>query len=212
MFYLDCHTHLPERPTGADVCCCYNVIAGKDSFPEGSPVWLSCGIHPWYLDNLPDPESLLRHWLSHPSVCAVGEAGLDKRVLTSVTQQLPIFQMQAQLAEEFSKPLLIHCVKAWSELITLKRSLQPKQPWIIHGFHGKASLAQQLLAHGFTLSFGPHFQPEAVWAAASQGFLAETDDSGADIRKVYAALADTLQRPVEQLPIKMSLILPSLSV
>ena len=61
---------------------------------------------------------------------------------------------QAQLAEAHQKPVVIHCLKSWDELITLRGIAQPKVPWILHGFRGKPKLAEQMLKHGFYLSFG----------------------------------------------------------
>lgn len=55
---------------------------------------------------------------------------------------------------EAGKPLVIHLVKAVDELLKVKRDLRPSNPWIIHGFRGKAALAEEYLKHGFYLSFG----------------------------------------------------------
>ncbi|MDY3142612.1 MAG: TatD family hydrolase [Parabacteroides sp.] len=201
MHYFDFHTHLPVRPHSPEVDCCYNVIVGKDLFPDDRSCRYSCGIHPWYVEEWADPEALLRELCANHPVFAIGEAGLDKCVAVPWNRQLSLFRMQALLAESLQKPLIIHCVKAWSELLGMKREVSPTVPWLVHGFRGNGILAQQLLSHGLRLSFGPRFQPEAVRAAAPYGFGVETDDSGADIRSVYAALAAILEVTPERLPI-----------
>ena len=50
--------------------------------------------------------------------------------------------------------MLIHCVKAYNEVIAIFKEMQPKQTWIIHGFSGSQQLMEQLLDLGFYLSFG----------------------------------------------------------
>ena len=45
-----------------------------------------------------------------------------------------------------------------SELLKLKQQIKPANPWIIHGFRGKAALAEECLRHGFYLSFGEKYQ------------------------------------------------------
>ena len=62
--------------------------------------------------------------------------------------------MPGMLAEEVGKPLVIHLVKAVDELLKVKRDLRPSNPWIIHGFRGKAALAEEYLKHGFYLHSG----------------------------------------------------------
>ena len=68
------------------------------------------------------------------------------------------FEYQARLSVELGKPLVIHLVKAMSELLKLKQQIKPANPWIIHGFRGKPALAEECLRHGFYLSFGEKYQ------------------------------------------------------
>ena len=85
-------------------------------------------------------------------------------------------------------------VRAQDELLRLRRELQPKQPWIIHGFRGGLDQARQLLRVGLYLSFGKHFRPESLREAhaAGQAFL-ETDDAPElSIQAVYQAASEAL--------------------
>ena len=91
---------------------------------------------------------------------AVGEAGLDKLADAPMDLQVEVFRCQACLAEAVGKPLVLHLVKAVDELLKVKRDLRPSKPWIIHGFRGKAALAEEYLKHGFYLSFGEKYQEE----------------------------------------------------
>ena len=107
-------------------------------------------------------------------------------------RQRSLFVRQAGLAEELGKPLIIHCVRAWEELIACRKAIRPKQPWVIHGFRGKATLADQLLRQGFYLSLGYYFQPETARVAWPGRLFLETDEANVSIQVVYARVAEAL--------------------
>lgn len=168
-------------------------------FPEppagSSRVFFSVGIHPWYIDT----EDIERQWVTlqvgvrAPGVVAVGEAGLDKLALAPLALQLEIFRRQALLAEECAKPLIVHCVKAWGELMGLRKKMAPRMPWVVHGFRGNRSLARQLTGGGFYLSVGDRFRDEVLVPEVLPYLFMETDDRQVSIRKVYAKAADALE-------------------
>lgn len=198
MKYYDIHTHLPASCSGDIVVI--NHIIGKDPVPVSS--FLSVGIHPWYIPDVNEyPEQLeqLKEMAFHPKVIAIGEAGLDKQVKTDLNNQEKVFLLQALIAEKVQKPLIIHCVNAWTELIESKKVITPEVPWIIHGFRKKGELARQLIKQGFYLSFGVHHPVEALQAAWPDRLFVETDDSRAEIRFVYQQVAASLQIEVEVL-------------
>jgi TatD DNase family protein len=149
------------------------------------------GIHPWEADAGALP--LLYGAARWPGVAAIGETGLDRLKGPPLDVQEELFLAHIRLAETVGKPLIIHCVKAWSELLRIRKTSGGRVPWIVHGFRGGGVLAGQLLDAGFYLSFGLRFRPEAVSRAwAAHRLFAETDDDGIDIRDVYAVLAASL--------------------
>ena len=96
------------------------------------------------------------------------------------------------------KPLVIHCVKAWDELLASHRNLKPETPWLVHGFRGKKELAlQQLLSKGMYLSFWFDFvlRPESAellrFLPKERIFL-ETDGADVDIKDIYNKVANDL--------------------
>ena len=93
--------------------------------------------------------NVLASLAGHPQVLAIGEAGLDKLADAPMAVQIKVFEYQARLSVELDKPLVIHLVKAMSELLKLKQQIKPANPWIIHGFRGKPALAEECLRHGF---------------------------------------------------------------
>lgn len=200
MIYYDIHTHQPAGDPEDVVIV--NRIIGKDqeeiSFPGQ---WCSVGIHPWYINNVQEQLSRLESVALSPSVVAIGEAGLDKLTETSLKIQQDIFLEQAALAERVGKPLVIHCVKAWSELVAARKSVKPHIPWVIHGFRGNAELALQLTRQGFYLSFGEYFNLQALQVAWDGCLFAETDEKEVDIRSVYRRIASSLQISLEELAV-----------
>lgn len=137
--------------------------------------WYSAGIHPWVADRADEHWSWLEQTAAHPHVAAIGEAGLDALRGPDLDTQTAVFKRQAELAERLGKPLIIHAVRTWPQLMALHRQLKPAQPWIIHGFRGKPQLARQLLDHGFSLSFGKHYNPESYELTPPDRRYHETD-------------------------------------
>lgn len=191
MRYYDIHTHQPSvHPEDIAIV---NTIIKEDCDLSMPAQWCSAGIHPWYIYNVHKQISCLESVASSSVVVAIGEAGLDKLAKTSLDIQQDVFLRQAVLAEKLNKPLIIHCVKAWAELIAARKIIKSHIPWIIHGFRGNGELAQQLISQGFYLSFGEHFNPSALQAAWPNRLFAETDDKDIDIRDVYEQIAFSLQ-------------------
>lgn len=207
MLYYDIHTH--HRPAHPEDIAIVNTIVGKDDVESlrkeirERPVWHSAGIHPWYIYNVHEQIEALRSLMEERVLVAIGEAGVDKRADAPMSLQQEVFLEQARMAEEYRKPLIIHCVKAWQELIAAKKLIRPVMPWIIHGFRGNGALAAQLIAQGFYLSFGEAFNPSALEAAWPHHLLAETDDRKIDIRTVYSSIATSLFVTEEELALQI---------
>lgn len=154
---------------------------------------VSLGIHPWWVDA--DWKTLferMRQRVRAADVLFVGECGLDKVRGGNWSAQLVCFEAQVELAEQMGKPLLIHCVKAYDEVLRVCRTTRVRR--IIHGFRGKPQLAQGLLNRGFDLSFGFRFNPDSLRLAYEHRRMwLETDDaSDGDIRDVYALACKSL--------------------
>ena len=196
MDFFNIHTHITKHPESeilsADVLSFSSI--GKNKY-------LSVGIHPWYLaDN--DAENQLeslRKAIGNRQVVAIGECGLDKLKGPSMELQASVFRKEIALAEEHNLPMVIHCVKAYNELVQIKKSTHPQQPWIIHGFRGKEALAKECLQHGFHLSFGAYFQEDALRAVPVEKLFVETDESGMAIEEVYLRIARTRGMELEEL-------------
>jgi TatD DNase family protein len=189
MHLYNIHTHKIEsaKENGYDIKCILNTYPGdfeqkKQMYPG---IWFSCGIHPWFSDGSDELFTLLKKNVEDPDVVAIGEAGLDKLRGPDIAKQTVIFRKQAELAIEVQKPVIIHCVKAWDEMIALYKEYKGAVPWIIHGYRGNPEQTKQLCKAGFKFSLGEHFNRESVKHIPLNSVFCETDTSDVTICKVY---------------------------
>lgn len=157
----------------------------------------SIGIHPWYIneERLESDLKLIEDKLALKECLALGECGLDKRIEVPMALQLEVFEKQIDLAEKYQKPLVLHLVAAFDELLAIKKQKNISVPIIIHGFSKNKQVAQQLLEAGFYLSFGKYLlrNPElkAVFLSIpNDRFFLETDTIEESLNEVYALAAD----------------------
>lgn len=191
MQYFNLHTHV--YTSQEDILELVNQY--PQEFDAGLPNY-SIGIHPLFInqDRLESDFEILEQKVALPECLAIGECGLDKRSETSFEIQLDVLEKQLLLAEKHQKPVVIHCVHAFQELVELKNKLKITTPILIHGFSKKEQLAKQLLDNGFYLSFGKNLlrnpELETVFTnTANHRFFLETDMIEEGIHEVYALAA-----------------------
>ncbi len=193
----DIHSHHPA--VASDVLMRLQSLTLQDVGKLSEGGYYTVGIHPWYaaainIDSLPE-------CLQSPNVLALGECGLD-RLCSDISweEQIRLLEMQVQWSEQYCKPIVLHVVKTYAEIIMLHKRVQPKTPWIIHGFRGGEKLCHQLLMHGFYLSFGERYHPTAARAAyeANRLFI-ETDTSECSIDQLYSRMSECLDCSEEEL-------------
>jgi TatD DNase family protein len=186
--FIDFHTHCDRK--SPDLINLQTLHVTPELQAEELPNICSLGLHPWFIhnsswQNLVDLAKL-------PNVVAIGECGLDRNIDLPLDIQTSIFKRHIELAETLQKPLVIHCVRAFSELIALKKNTKSTVPWIIHGFHKKEEVFQQLLKHDFYFSFGAAILSDrspilnAIATMPNGRFLLETDDRhDISIKQIY---------------------------
>lgn len=204
MDFLDLHTHKTAVKHG--VISIQSLSLTSDIFlamPKKKPI--SVGLHPWFatIDALETQMKYLSVVANQPNVKLIGECGLDRLRGESLENQVSILTQQIKLAESINKPLILHCVKCFSELIEIKDSLKVKVPMVIHGFNKNEVLGKQLLAKGFLLSFGTAILKPASGTAnlieETDHFFLETDDTDISIEEIYAAAAKLKKCSVDEL-------------
>ena len=124
--FLNLHAHRPAASSSETVIRNYILPlppAGHEE-PEYGQAF-SAGIHPWYIPAHPE-ETLkeLDRLAASPFCKAIGEAGLDKFVSTSLFLQRELFVRQAELAAAHRLPVIVHCVKAWDELLSHEKTFR----------------------------------------------------------------------------------------
>ncbi|MCU4174162.1 TatD family hydrolase [Carboxylicivirga sp. N1Y90] len=193
--YINLHTH---RPTGIDNLTEIVNIELSNTLPNALPEYCSLGIHPWHAsDNNIALDRLNKH-AKNKQFIAIGETGLDKVRCGTYEQQLDLLHKHIELSEELHKPLILHCVRYYNEIITLRKELKPKQAWIFHGFNASVEIMKQATNHGFYFSYGPSILNSKSKAAKSllhtpsDRLFFETDDSTESIENIYTKAAHIL--------------------
>lgn len=165
----------------------------------------SIGIHPWYINEnrLESDLKIMEEKLQLKECLALGECGLDKRIEIPLNLQIEIFEKQIALAEHYQKPLVLHLVAAFDELIAIKKRLKISVPIIIHGFSKNESVAKQLIDNGFYLSFGKYLlrnpELESVFKSIPNNkFFLETDTIDETLEEVYKLAAKYKNIKIEE--------------
>jgi TatD DNase family protein len=201
MFFFNIHTH--QYTNQKEVLEIVNQY--PQEFDNSIPNY-SIGIHPWYIveERINSDLQIIENKLQEDNCFALGECGLDKRVESSMALQQMVFEKQLALAEKYQKPVILHCVAAFQELIAVKKKLNISVPMIIHGFSKNIEVANQLVQNGFYLSFGKYLffnkELELVFnSIPNDRLFLETDTIEQDIREVYELAAKYKNIEVEEM-------------
>lgn len=163
----------------------------------------SIGIHPHDIDLYTIEKQLnwMRDTMSE-NCFAIGECGLDSLVPVDQKIQEKVFLEQIRISNEVKKPMIIHCVRKFYEVISFKKKAE--QAMIIHGFNKKKQIADDLLAHNFYLSFGKavlynlSLQDILKNTPTNRIFL-ETDNEDFNIEELYLKVSELKEISLEQL-------------
>ncbi len=124
------------------------------------------GVHPWYVDALPE------NWLDNlyslliKYGAGLGEIGLDRASSSkaSYDHQQDVFAAQLDLAVSLGLPVAIHCVRAWGSLLEILqdkivldtgKGTGSKIPIMVHSFSGSMETMRHLTGMGVFISFSP---------------------------------------------------------
>lgn len=202
--YINIHSHYPAA---AGEWAIQNLH--KDFNLAIKPGIYSAGLHPWYIDEAEWKAAFdtLKQYSLQQHVIAIGECGLDKVCKTSFPLQQEVFIAQLLWANEINKPLIIHCVKAFDEILGLLKKHSNKVPVIFHGFNKNGLLAEKIMQQGHWISFGkallkPGMQEIFAALPADKIFL-ETDDVTVNMKHIYNAAASAKEISTEQLNLQL---------
>ncbi|GGB73793.1 TatD family hydrolase [Flavobacterium suaedae] len=181
-------------------------VVNRYPYEEIDVPYFSTGIHPWYIDESKVERHLaiIGQRLQMDNCLALGECGLDKRINMPLDLQQEVFEKQLLLAKKYNKPVILHLVAAFQELIAITDIIKPDVPMVVHGFSKNIQVVEQLLNKGFYLSFGKYLlrNPElsSVFAQVPEDrFFLETDTIEEGIEKVYEKAAEARNIDIENL-------------
>lgn len=184
--FVDIHTHLDNQSV---------IKIVNDNFEE--KILTTVGIHPWEVGVIAN--EVPRDLQSLGMTTAIGEVGLDKVHKETFEKQIEVFEEMIRLSESYKKPMIIHCVRAYAEIIEMRKKMKATMPWVIHGFNSSVETMRQLLRHDMYISLG-----EILYRNENQAvkilkniplgrLFLETDVSGRDIKDVYSKAAGLLE-------------------
>lgn len=197
--FINIHTHTPRN--SSDVISVYN-IKPEESNPN-SP--FSIGVHPWHINPLNYYAQIkkMENIISKENAIFIGECGLDKLKCADFKLQQTVFQLQINLAIKFQKPMILHCVKAFDEiLVMLKNKVSPDKV-IFHGFHKSPEMAFDLTGKGYSISLGKtlFLQPDRMKTVFEKvnhvKIFFETDDSEYSIEDIYQKASEISGNSIE---------------
>ena len=142
MHCIDIHTHNNPRPGVPSVVD----VSGRGDFVFGQEVMFSVGIHPKYITD--DWEGALievAKAAAQSNCVAIGECGMDKFASAPLDLQAKVLESQIVLAQDFAKPLIIHCVRLYYDVIHCLKKKNFYNPVVFHGYNGNPDITVQLL-------------------------------------------------------------------
>lgn len=198
--FINIHTHKPQKKDNIFEIynCNFNKIVEADSD------YFSISIHPWNIDN----ETEIPHDIFYdlPENCiAIGEIGLDKLHSETFEHQKIIFDNALLFLPDDAIPVIIHCVKAHTDLIQVIKANKVQNPIIIHGFNNNENILEIYLKEKFYISLGKILFADVEKAKTiinkipKDKLFMETDDSNYTIEEVYEKASNYLNMSIDEL-------------
>ena len=102
---------------------------------------------------------------------------------------MTLFNEQLTIARQIQKPVVVHCVRAWDEVLEAIQQAGLSRPVVFHGFRKQLPLAERIVKAGHYLSFGKGLDRSTVRSVIRnvplERIFLETDDLPCTIETVY---------------------------
>lgn len=201
--YIDIHTHRRTH-SPAEELKIVNILPEALKFKDVLPPFISSGVHPWNSGDYADALSKVREAAELGMLSAIGETGIDRLIEIPLSLQEEIFEAHVLLAEAMKLPLIIHAVRTYPEIISIRKKLKASCPWIVHGFSGNSETMKQLIKHGIMMSFGVSIlkrdgTAKTVKDCPAEFLFLETDDDEIDIKDIYQKTASLREMNLDDL-------------
>jgi TatD DNase family protein len=187
--FIDAHTHQknPVHPS---------LVMGKHAL----------GIHPWDVKSPFDRDSLLIEFrkIENEEMFAIGECGLDRARsgLADIIEQSEVFQWHLELAKKTNLPVIVHSVRAHSDIVGILKNHQWKIPLMLHDFSGNEQQIAEFLKYPVTFSLGKRIfnDHDLIKKIPLENLLLETDD------QLEIGIEDLYKKAAEILNIEVSIL------
>lgn len=199
MNLFDCHTHK------LDVFGISNIKFNSDHFPSNS---FSTGLHPWDVSkeiSLEEISSYFEKCHGLKNFVAIGEVGLDKMKGEPLAVQEEYFRFQIKLAIRLKKPVIIHCVRAYEQCLSILKNESVSIPVIFHDFNASFDIYQKLIQQGHYISLGKNFLRNNskintyLKKLSCDHLFFETDDSEKNISVLYEKFSSLTGASLDEL-------------
>ncbi len=186
------HNHIKDYPDK-------NVLdIGIDEKEAANAPLFSTGIHPKLIDNAFDDKfKIVSHLAALPNCAAIGECGIDVFSSATVAEQKEAFIKHLNLAQQYNKPVIIHCVRAYSEIISALNATHFLLPVVMHSYNGNIQTTQQLLRRGnIYFSFSDKILAQNCAALKSldiipiERLMIETDNSNSSLEPIVSLISE----------------------
>lgn len=205
--FIDIHTHKIE--SDENILSILNISLPCKEIPKKK--YLSIGLHPWNTENFDHDriKNELEQFAVWQNVLAIGECGLDRSIKTQIDQQVAAFYIHLNVAKKVEKPLIIHCVRAYSDLLEILKKEKFTGKFILHNFNGNKQQIDRFLYFDAFFSFSkqqlirnPKLNTLLPLIPLERIFL-ETDDSVFTIMETYSLVSDLLNIPFPELKLQI---------
>lgn len=202
--YINIHSH---RPIESNYQGIENIQIQDIKTNQEFPTSYSLGLHPWNLNNsnVNSMLNILEKLAQNNKVKAIGECGIDRVVSVNIELQKEAFYYQLELAERLGKAVIIHNVRAFSDLLEIFKKLKPSIPIIFHAFTGNEDVMNKLLHFNTYFSFGHNLFNDNSKASRiiskipRNCLFLETDDWDVSIEEIYNIAAKRLNISIIEL-------------
>lgn len=118
------------------------------------------GLHPWWqAERSANWLETLEAFLTARPSAGIGETGLDRWMPAhDLADQLAVLRVHLDLSRRLSRPVSLHCLKAWPELAGAVRDSPPSdRGFLLHSYAGPAEMVPGWVRAGAFFSFSPAF-------------------------------------------------------
>lgn len=201
--FIDIHTHSTHQQND-ETFIIKNIILPDQHVVSNQ--FCTVGWHPWFIGqySLTEIEKRIEQETILPKIIAIGECGIDRAIEVPIEIQRKVFEIHLHQAKKLKKPLIIHAVRAYSDILEILKKHQFELPVIFHDYYGNEQQTNQLLKFNSYFSFGqsilkPSFKIEKLKSIPLNNLFFETDESKISIQKIYLRAAELLDIPVIEL-------------